>query len=104
MCELCKKFKLNELSMGMSNDYKLAIENGATFIRIRVKNFWKRLSNFYFCIFFNNLIKIKKSCNLRDTSSSWFYNYLLRCIKIALPLPNIGFLKYIFYRNNKIIF
>ena len=42
MCELCKKFKLNELSMGMSNDYKLAIENGATFIRVGSKIFGER--------------------------------------------------------------
>ena len=42
MYELCKKFKLNELSMGMSNDYKLAIENGATFIRVGSKIFGER--------------------------------------------------------------
>tara|TARA_A100001388_G_scaffold239145_1_gene194229 strand:- start:628 stop:1284 length:657 start_codon:yes stop_codon:yes gene_type:complete len=32
----------NELSMGMSNDYKLAIENGATYIRIGSKIFGNR--------------------------------------------------------------
>ena len=32
----------NELSIGMSNDYKLAIENGATYIRIGSKIFGNR--------------------------------------------------------------
>ena len=43
--ELKKSNKLlgfNELSMGMSNDYKLAIENGATYIRIGSKIFGER--------------------------------------------------------------
>jgi len=34
MKELKKKNNFYELSMGMSNDYKCAIENGATFVRI----------------------------------------------------------------------
>ena len=34
----------NELSMGMSNDYKVAVENGSTFIRIGSKIFGARLS------------------------------------------------------------
>ena len=34
--------KLNELSMGMSNDYKIAIQSGSTFIRIGSAIFGKR--------------------------------------------------------------
>ena len=34
MNELAKKYSYKQLSMGMSNDYITAIENGATFIRI----------------------------------------------------------------------
>ena len=34
----------NELSMGMSNDYKVAVENGSTFIRIGSKIFGARFS------------------------------------------------------------
>jgi len=43
MYELCKKFELPELSMGMSGDYNLAIESGATFIRIGSKIFGDRI-------------------------------------------------------------
>jgi hypothetical protein len=32
--EIANQEKLFELSMGMSNDYKIAIESGSTFIRI----------------------------------------------------------------------
>ena len=32
--ELANKYNLHQLSMGMSNDYKLAIESGSTFVRI----------------------------------------------------------------------
>jgi pyridoxal phosphate enzyme (YggS family) len=32
--DLANKFNLKELSMGMTNDYKIAIEEGATFLRI----------------------------------------------------------------------
>ena len=39
LAELVKANNLNELSMGMSNDYKCAIENGATFVRIGNKIF-----------------------------------------------------------------
>ena len=35
--ELANQNNLSELSMGMSNDYKLAIENGSTFVRIGSK-------------------------------------------------------------------
>ena len=42
MIDLCKKFNLHELSMGMSNDYNLAIKNGATFVRIGSKIFGAR--------------------------------------------------------------
>ena len=34
MRELKEKFKLKELSMGMSKDYKIALKNGATMIRL----------------------------------------------------------------------
>jgi len=39
MWELKDKYKLKELSMGMSNDYKIALECGATMIRIGRKLF-----------------------------------------------------------------
>ena len=42
MRELNAKYKLEQLSMGMSNDYKLAIKNGSTFLRIGSKIFGNR--------------------------------------------------------------
>ena len=39
LAELAKINNLNELSMGMSNDYERAIKNGATFVRIGSKIF-----------------------------------------------------------------
>ena len=42
MRELNLKYKLEQLSMGMSNDYKLAIKNGSTFLRIGSKIFGNR--------------------------------------------------------------
>ena len=39
LAELAKENNLNELSMGMSNDYECAIKNGATFVRIGSKIF-----------------------------------------------------------------
>jgi hypothetical protein len=39
MKSLAEEFKLNELSMGMSNDYEIAIQEGATLIRIGTKIF-----------------------------------------------------------------
>ena len=39
LVELARTNKLNDLSMGMSNDYECAIENGATFVRIGTKIF-----------------------------------------------------------------
>ena len=39
LAELAKVNNLNELSMGMSNDYDCAINNGATFVRIGSKIF-----------------------------------------------------------------
>ena len=36
---ICKELNLKELSMGMSNDYMEAIENGATYIRVGRKLF-----------------------------------------------------------------
>jgi len=42
MRELNLKYKFEQLSMGMSNDYKLAIKNGSTFLRIGSKIFGNR--------------------------------------------------------------
>jgi pyridoxal phosphate enzyme (YggS family) len=39
LSELAKVNKLKELSMGMSNDYECAINNGATFVRVGSKIF-----------------------------------------------------------------
>ena len=39
LAKLAKANNLNELSMGMSNDYECAIENGATFVRVGNKIF-----------------------------------------------------------------
>ena len=39
---LAKDVNLTELSMGMSSDYKIAIQNGATFIRIGSNIFGSR--------------------------------------------------------------
>ncbi len=41
LADLAKENNLNELSMGMSNDYEYAIKNGATFIRVGTKIFNK---------------------------------------------------------------
>ena len=43
MKQLNVKYKLEQLSMGMSNDYKLAIKNGSTFLRIGSKIFGNRI-------------------------------------------------------------
>jgi pyridoxal phosphate enzyme (YggS family) len=43
MKELNKKYGFKELSMGMSNDYKLAIQNESSFLRIGTKIFGKRV-------------------------------------------------------------
>ena len=40
---LNKKINLNELSMGMSNDYLDAAKNSATFVRIGSKIFGERI-------------------------------------------------------------
>jgi len=37
-------FDINELSMGMTNDYELAIEEGATMLRIGTAIFGEKLS------------------------------------------------------------
>ena len=42
MHNLKKQLDLSDLSMGMSNDYKLAVKYGATFIRIGSKLFGDR--------------------------------------------------------------
>ena len=42
MNELNKKLGLKDLSMGMSNDYEIAIKNKATYIRIGSKIFGNR--------------------------------------------------------------
>ena len=39
LAELARKNNLKELSMGMSNDYECAINNGATFVRVGSKIF-----------------------------------------------------------------
>jgi pyridoxal phosphate enzyme (YggS family) len=39
LAELAKNNNLKELSMGMSNDYECAIQNGATFVRVGSKIF-----------------------------------------------------------------
>ena len=39
LAEIANENNLNELSMGMSNDYECAIKNGATFVRIGSKIF-----------------------------------------------------------------
>ena len=39
LAQLARENNLNELSMGMSNDYECAIKNGATFVRIGSKIF-----------------------------------------------------------------
>ena len=51
MLSLNKSLGLNELSMGMSNDYISAVDNGATFIRIGSKIFVKDLNNLNFIFF-----------------------------------------------------
>ena len=43
MQKLCKEFKLEELSMGMSNDYKNAITHESTFLRIGSNIFGQRI-------------------------------------------------------------
>ena len=42
MNELKEKFNVGELSMGMSNDYLIAIKHGSTFLRIGSKIFGPR--------------------------------------------------------------
>ena len=42
MLELKKDLNLAELSMGMSNDYQIAVKYGSTFLRIGSKIFGKR--------------------------------------------------------------
>ena len=42
MFELKKRFNLKELSMGMSNDYLLALKYGSTYLRIGSKIFGAR--------------------------------------------------------------
>ncbi len=46
MCELNKRLKLKELSMGMSSDYVDAIKFGATYVRIGSKIFGSRINKF----------------------------------------------------------
>jgi pyridoxal phosphate enzyme (YggS family) len=45
MLALKQKFNLKELSMGMSNDYKLALQHGATIIRLGTVLFGERKTN-----------------------------------------------------------
>jgi PLP dependent protein len=44
--DLADKYHFNQLSMGMSNDYMAAIENGATFLRIGSGIFGERTNQF----------------------------------------------------------
>ena len=39
LAELAMINNLSELSMGMSNDYEIAVKNGATFVRVGSKIF-----------------------------------------------------------------
>jgi len=43
---LCKKFNLQEISMGMSSDYLKAVENSSTYLRIGSSIFGQRLKKF----------------------------------------------------------
>ena len=43
--DLGDRAELSELSMGMSQDYPVAIEEGATIVRIRHRPFWKTTGN-----------------------------------------------------------
>ena len=43
---LADKYNYTELSMGMSNDYMIAIKNGATFLRIGSGIFGQRVNKF----------------------------------------------------------
>ena len=52
--------------MGMSGDYKSAIENGATFVKLDQKSLVKELLNFYFSFLFINFKIIKKSCFFKE--------------------------------------
>ena len=45
MKELAKKYNYNVLSMGMSNDYSIAIEEGSSYIRVGTKIFGERIYN-----------------------------------------------------------
>ena len=42
MFQIKEKYKLNELSMGMSNDYMSALKYGSTYLRIGSKIFGSR--------------------------------------------------------------
>ena len=53
MKRISQILNLNELSMGMSNDYMEAISSGATYVRIGSKIWRKRLVYFYFGFFVN---------------------------------------------------
>jgi uncharacterized pyridoxal phosphate-containing UPF0001 family protein len=42
--ELSLNLNLSDLSMGMSNDYKIAIKNGSTYIRVGSAIFGERVN------------------------------------------------------------
>jgi len=41
LSKLAKRYDLKELSMGMTNDYRIAVEEGATYVRIGTAIFGK---------------------------------------------------------------
>ena len=55
--DLKNSLALKELSMGMSQDYEIAVKYGATFVRIGSSIFGRDLN---MSIFFNFLNKLKK--------------------------------------------
>ena len=54
MKNLSNELNLQELSMGMSEDYMIAAKNFFNISENWYKNIWKKkLNNIYFCIFIN---------------------------------------------------
>ena len=74
---LADKLKLKEKSMGMSSDYKVAIEFGSS--QIRIGHFWakgKNLKDCNLCLIINCLNKLKKLFFLkRNTTSSGCFKF-----------------------------
>ena len=61
MKEINNKLKLKDLSMGMSHDYLVAVENSASYLRIGSKIFGARINISLLKYFFYYFGKIKKS-------------------------------------------